>query len=87
MGVMGSREGARSQLGWAKLTVVEEQGTPKANLAPGNQARCCSAPHSDRRAKARAHLIQAEIGLLNLSQGVSEEAEHELLYLEPVDSP
>lgn len=37
--------------------------------------------------RGRAHLVQEEVSLLYLSQGVSEEAEHELLHLEPVDSP
>ena len=34
-----------------------------------------------------ADLVQEEVRLLNLSQGVSEEAEHELLHLEPVHRP
>lgn len=37
--------------------------------------------------KGRPHLFQGEVWLLNLSQGVSEEVEHELLHLEWVDSP
>lgn len=37
--------------------------------------------------KGRPHLVQEEVWLLNLSQGVSEEAEHKLLHLEPVNSP
>lgn len=42
---------------------------------------------SDREVKGRPHLLQGEVWLLNLSQGVSEEVEHELLHLESVDSP
>lgn len=37
--------------------------------------------------KGRAHLIQEEVWLLDFSQGVSEEAEHEFLHLEPINSP
>lgn len=37
--------------------------------------------------EGEAHLIQEEVWLLNLSQGVSKEAEHKFLHLEPVDSP
>lgn len=37
--------------------------------------------------EGEAHLIQEEVWLLNLSQGVSKEAEHKFLHLKPVDSP
>lgn len=42
---------------------------------------------SSSQGLGRAHLIQEEVRLLDLSQGVSEKAEHELLHLEPVHSP
>lgn len=69
----------------------EEQGgiIPKENLAPGtrwNSGQLC--PFSlTEGVKGRPHLVQEEVWLLNLSQGVSEEAEHKLLHLEPVNSP
>lgn len=37
--------------------------------------------------RARAHLVQEEVWLFNFPQGVSKEAEHELLHLKPVNSP
>lgn len=52
---------------------------------------CTTAPAGTGRGSVQkegtADLIQEEVRLLNLSQGVSEEAEHELLHLEPVHRP
>lgn len=64
-------------------------GTSKEILAAENQEGFWSAPPISLAGgiKGRAHLVQEEVRLLNLSQWVPEEAEHELLHLEPVNSP
>lgn len=72
-----------------KMDSAKEQlGSPKENLAPGMRVGFWSAPRILTEGCERwAYLIQGEVWLFNFSQGVSKEAEHELLHLKPVNSP
>ncbi|EDL06294.1 zinc fingers and homeoboxes 3, isoform CRA_b, partial [Mus musculus] len=59
----------------------------KGTLEKMMKEKECFSQGQENGGKGEAHLIQEEVWLLNLSQGVSKEAEHEFLHLEPVDSP
>lgn len=69
-------------------TGADKAGTGCAQWHPWQVGSWPAPPTlSGRRGGGRPHLIQGEVWLLNLSQGVLEEVKHELLHLEPVDCP